>query len=83
MVTKGAVVLLTVFIASKITYCQTCCTGSAPTIGSMRVSSVDAKKWNINILFEHNNISDIIIKKNKINDNSINRATNTILLQTT
>jgi len=61
---------------------QTCCTGSAPITGSIRISSIDSKQWNLNIIADHNNMSDLYLDDFEVDEELITRATNTILLQT-
>ncbi len=71
-----------VFLLTTSLYAQTCCTGSAPITGSIRISSIDSKQWNINVIADYNYISDLFIENEKIDEDLITRATNTILLQT-
>jgi len=71
-----------VFLFGSELFAQTCCTGSAPITGSIRISSIDKKQWNINIIAEHNYIADLFIDDKEIDEDLIIRATNTILLQT-
>lgn len=61
---------------------QTCCTGSAPITGSIRISSIDSKQWNINVIADYNYISDLFLEDEEIDEDLITRATNTVLLQT-
>ncbi len=61
---------------------QTCCTGSAPITGSIRISSIASKQWNLNIIADHNNMSDLYLDDSEVDEELITRATNTVLLQT-
>jgi hypothetical protein len=61
---------------------QTCCTGSAPITGSIQISQIDSKQWNINVIADHNYIGDLFIEDEEIQEDLIIRATNTVLLQT-
>ena len=82
---KTQVILLISLIAlllSSRLYAQTCCTGSAPITGSIRVSSIDTKQWSIAIIADHNYIGDLFIEDEEIEEDLIIRATNTFLLQT-
>lgn len=61
---------------------QTCCTGSAPITGSIKISTLQKKQFNFNLIFDHNNISDFYLDTEKVNEDYLSRITNTILLQT-
>lgn len=71
-----------IFLLSSRLYAQTCCTGTAPITGLMRVSSIDTKQWSVAIIADHNYIGDLFIEDEEIQEDLIIRATNTILLQT-
>ncbi len=75
-------ILGVIFLIQPPAYAQTCCTGSAPITGSIRVSQIDTKQWNFNIIADHNYIADLFLDDLEVNEDLIIRATNTILLQT-
>lgn len=71
------------FLAQSLSNAQTCCTGSAPITGSFRISQIDTKQWNLNIIADHNYIGDLFIEDEEIHEDLVIRATNTVLLQST
>ena len=60
---------------------QTCCTGSAPITGAVRVSQLDAKQWQLTFSYDYNNISDLIQENISLNDDYLSRTTTTLLIQ--
>ncbi len=74
----GLIVLVIVAIKAEG---QTCCTGSAPITGAVRVSSLEANQWQFTFSYDYNNISDLIQDNVKLNDDYLSRTTTTLLLQ--
>jgi len=60
---------------------QTCCTGSAPITGAVRVTPMMANEWQINFSFDYNNIADLIQENVATGDDFLSRTTTTYLLQ--
>lgn len=60
---------------------QTCCTGSAPITGSIKISALQKKQLNFNLIYDHNKISDFYLDSEKLDENYLSRVTNTLLLQ--
>lgn len=76
------IALLLVLIAPKYELrAQTCCTGSAPITGSIKISALQKKQFNLNLIFDYNKISDFYLETEKVNENYLSRITNTLLLQ--
>ena len=61
---------------------QTCCTGSAPITGSIRISSIPVQQWNFSLIADHNYLSDLFAYDKKLNNDNLIRTTNTFLWQT-
>lgn len=60
---------------------QTCCTGSAPITGSIKISALQKKQLNFNLIYDHNKISDFYLDSEKLDEDYLSRITNTLLLQ--
>jgi hypothetical protein len=60
---------------------QTCCTGSAPITGSVRVGPIGANQWQANFSYDYNNIADLVQENNNLNADYISRTTTTMFLQ--
>jgi hypothetical protein len=74
--------LIALLTLANVAIGQTCCTGSAPITGSVRVNPIGTKQWQLNISYDFNNISDLILENSTLNDDYLSRTTTTIFLQT-
>lgn len=76
------ILAIIVLLGLSTTYAQTCCTGSAPITGSIKLTSLEKHKLNFSLLYDYNNISDIYLGTTKVNEDYLARATHTIIAQT-
>ena len=80
---KSIILLYTTLLLfeSVSCYAQTCCTGGVPHLGAMRIPHLSKKDIGINFTYILNNNSDIFLSNKSVDDLSIARKVNTLVLQ--
>jgi len=78
---KYITIILLLFIISK-TEAQTCCSGGTPLTGNLGIQGLEAKSWYFQLGYDYNFLDDLYSGTEKLDDNSRERLTQTIFLQT-
>jgi hypothetical protein len=60
---------------------QTCCSGGTPLTGNLGIQGFEAKSWYFQLSYDYNFLDDLYSGTQKLDDNSRERVTQTLLLQ--
>lgn len=62
-------------------FAQTCCSGGTPLTGNLGIQGIEAKSWYFQLSYDYNFLDDLYSGTLKLDDNSRERLTQTVLLQ--
>ncbi|MCF6333186.1 MAG: hypothetical protein L3J11_07870 [Draconibacterium sp.] len=77
---KYITIILLVLIVSKMQG-QTCCSGGTPLTGNLGIQGIEAKSWYFQLGYDYNFLDNLYSGTKKLDDNSRERLTQTVLLQ--
>ena len=60
---------------------QTCCSGGSPITSNLGIQEIDPKSWYIQLSYDYNFLDALYSGSNKLNDQSRERTTQTVMLQ--
>lgn len=81
MNSKSLILLFVLFLGSQL-FSQTCCSGGVPLSNNLGLSNEGKGTSQIGVNYDYNNLNTLKADKSKLNDNSRQRITNSILLST-
>ena len=74
----GMLLLITVGNAAS----QSCCSGGTPLTGNLGMNSMERREWLFRLSYDYNFLDDLISESTLLENNTRNRTTQSILLQT-
>jgi len=60
---------------------QTCCSGGAPLTGALNIQALNMKGWALSLTYDNNVIQDLLQGSNIVNEDNIERRTETLMAQ--
>ena len=79
---KNKIPLLIFLFLSFIAQSQTCCSGGVPVSGNLGMPISEAKTLQFHLSYDYNNLNTLKSERTKLDDNSRNRTTHSILFET-
>jgi len=64
-------------------FSQACCSAGTPMLGSLETSTTTRNNLQLNLTYDYNTLQSVFEGSNKIDDNTRERITNSLLLETT
>lgn len=74
-------ILSCLLIAQPIVYGQGCCSGGAPLSGNLAIANMPARTLSVRLIYDNNNLSDLLAKDRELDDKTRKRLSNSILLR--
>jgi len=76
------IVLLFLFLSDlTVVMGQTCCTGGAPLTGALNIRALNQNSWGVSLTYDINVMQDLVQGSNIVNEDNIERRTETLLAQ--
>jgi len=80
---KYLLMLFLLFVFSSNAYSQACCSAGTPLLGSLEISTGSEKTLQLGLTYDYNSLQSVLEGTKRINDDTRERLTTSILLEAT